>query len=97
MCISIYFHNFFSCRSHVVEKICQYLTHNVHYSGSAFELPEFPISPEISLDLLMADISINANCSSVSKDILYICGRCHNIEHETFTNDTRVKGQVRVP
>ena len=40
--------------SHVLQKVCQYFTYKVRYTNSATEIPEFPISPEVALELLMA-------------------------------------------
>ena len=41
-------------RSHVLAKVCQYFTYKVRYTNSSTEIPEFPISREIALELLMA-------------------------------------------
>ena len=41
-------------RSHVLQKVCMYFTYKVRYTNSSTEIPEFPISPEIALELLMA-------------------------------------------
>ena len=43
-----------ACRSHVLQKVCQYFMYKVRYTNSSTEIPEFKISPEISLELLMA-------------------------------------------
>jgi len=40
--------------SHVLDKVCQYFTYKVRYANSSTEIPEFPIQPEIALELLMA-------------------------------------------
>ena len=40
--------------SHVLSKVCQYFTYKVRYTNSSTEIPEFPISREIALELLMA-------------------------------------------
>ena len=49
------FKNFFTfCRSHVLQKVCMYFTYKVRYTNSSTEIPEFPIAPEIALELLMA-------------------------------------------
>ncbi|VDO04643.1 unnamed protein product [Rodentolepis nana] len=40
--------------SHVLQKVCNYFAYKVRYSNSSSEIPEFPIAPEISLELLMA-------------------------------------------
>ena len=40
--------------SHVLQKVCQYFTYKVRYTNSSTEIPEFPIAPEIALELLMA-------------------------------------------
>ncbi|PAN51039.1 hypothetical protein PAHAL_9G565400 [Panicum hallii] len=39
--------------THILEKICQYFYWSLHYS-SGKETAEFPIEPEITLDLMMA-------------------------------------------
>lgn len=44
----------FFCRSHVLQKVCMYFTYKVRYTNSSTEIPEFPIAPEIALELLMA-------------------------------------------
>lgn len=41
-------------RSHVLQKVCMYFTYKVRYTNSSTEIPEFPIAPEIALELLMA-------------------------------------------
>lgn len=40
--------------SHVLQKVCSYFAYKVRYTNSSSEIPEFPIAPEISLELLMA-------------------------------------------
>lgn len=40
--------------SHVLQKVCMYFTYKVRYTNSSTEIPEFPIPPEIALELLMA-------------------------------------------
>eukprot|EP00731_Ephydatia_muelleri_P031533 Em0023g40a len=40
--------------SHVLSKVCQYFMYKVRYTNSSTEIPEFPISREIALELLMA-------------------------------------------
>ncbi len=45
---------FFLFRSHVLQKVCMYFTYKVRYTNSSTEIPEFPIAPEIALELLMA-------------------------------------------
>ena len=40
--------------SHVLAKVCTYFTYKVRYTNSSTEIPEFPIAPEIALELLMA-------------------------------------------
>lgn len=44
----------FRCSSHVLQKVCMYFTYKVRYTNSSTEIPEFPIAPEIALELLMA-------------------------------------------
>lgn len=46
--------NFREIPSHVLEKVCMYFTYKVRYTNSSTEIPEFPIAPEIALELLMA-------------------------------------------
>lgn len=46
--------NYVFFRSHVLAKVCQYFTYKVRYTNSSTEIPEFPISREIALELLMA-------------------------------------------
>ena len=46
--------NFREIRSHVLSKVCMCFTYKVHYTNSPTEIPEFPIAPEIALELLMA-------------------------------------------
>lgn len=45
---------YLSLRSHVLQKVCMYFTYKVRYTNSSTEIPEFPIAPEIALELLMA-------------------------------------------
>nr|XP_038969140.1 elongin-C-like [Rattus norvegicus] len=40
--------------SHALSKACTYFTYKAHYTNSSTEIPEFPIAPEIALELLMA-------------------------------------------
>ncbi|EFP06112.1 CRE-ELC-2 protein [Caenorhabditis remanei] len=40
--------------SHVLQKVCQYFAYKVRYTHAATEIPEFPIPPEVALELLMA-------------------------------------------
>ncbi|XP_012279066.1 elongin-C isoform X1 [Orussus abietinus] len=46
--------NFRGILSHVLQKVCMYFTYKVRYTNSSTEIPEFPIAPEIALELLMA-------------------------------------------
>merc|ERR1719491_2921422 len=46
--------NFREIPSHVLQKVCMYFTYKVRYTNSSTEIPEFPIQPEIALELLMA-------------------------------------------
>ncbi|CAD5119219.1 DgyrCDS7851 [Dimorphilus gyrociliatus] len=46
--------NFREIPSHVLEKVCMYFTYKVRFTNSSTEIPEFPIQPEIALELLMA-------------------------------------------
>ncbi|XP_076296851.1 transcription elongation factor elongin C isoform X1 [Lasioglossum baleicum] len=46
--------NFREIPSHVLQKVCMYFTYKVRYTHSSTEIPEFPIAPEIALELLMA-------------------------------------------
>ncbi|XP_044914573.1 elongin-C-like [Felis catus] len=41
--------------SHVLSKVCMYFTYKFRYTNSFTEIPEFPIAPEIALELLMAE------------------------------------------
>lgn len=41
-------------RSHVLQKVCMYFTYKVRYTNSSTEIPEFPIAPEVAIELLMA-------------------------------------------
>jgi hypothetical protein len=36
------------------EKVIQYFYYKVRYSSATAEIPDFPIEPEIALELLMA-------------------------------------------
>ncbi|CAO2601600.1 Eloc [Lemmus lemmus] len=40
--------------SHVLSKVCMDFTYKIRYTNSSPEIPEFPIAPEIALELLMA-------------------------------------------
>lgn len=40
--------------SHILAKVCMYFLYKVRYTNSSTEIPEFPIAPEIALELLMA-------------------------------------------
>lgn len=46
--------NFREIPSHVLQRVCIYFTYKVRYTNSTAEIPEFPIAPEIALELLMA-------------------------------------------
>jgi len=46
--------NFREIPSHVLQKVCMFFTYKVRYTNSSTEIPEFPIAPEIALELLMA-------------------------------------------
>ncbi|XP_045413694.1 elongin-C-like [Lemur catta] len=46
--------NFREIPSHVLSKVCMHFTHKVCYTNSSMKIPEFPIAPEIALELLMA-------------------------------------------
>ncbi|XP_008566647.1 PREDICTED: transcription elongation factor B polypeptide 1-like [Galeopterus variegatus] len=46
--------NFREISSHVLSKVCMYFTYKVRYTNSSTKIPEFPIAPEIALELLMA-------------------------------------------
>ncbi|XP_062943805.1 elongin-C-like [Cynocephalus volans] len=46
--------NFREIPSHVLSKVCMYFTYKFRYINSSTEIPEFPIAPEIVLELLMA-------------------------------------------
>ncbi|XP_036014183.1 elongin-C-like [Mus musculus] len=51
--------NFTEIPSHVLSKLCMYFTYKVHYTNSSTEIPEFPIAPEIAMELLMATNFLN--------------------------------------
>jgi len=40
--------------SHVLQKVCMYFTYKVRYTNTSTEIPEFPIQPDVALELLMA-------------------------------------------
>ncbi|KAI6243943.1 Elongin-C [Aphelenchoides fujianensis] len=40
--------------SHVLRKVCHYFAYKVRFTNSATEIPEFQITPEVALELLMA-------------------------------------------
>jgi len=46
--------NFREIPSHVLQKVCMFFTYKVRFTNSSTEIPEFPIAPEIALELLMA-------------------------------------------
>ncbi|KAK2111058.1 hypothetical protein P7K49_010804 [Saguinus oedipus] len=46
--------NFREIPSHVLSKVCMYFRYKVRYTNSSTEIPEFPIAPEIALQLLTA-------------------------------------------
>jgi len=46
--------NFREISSHVLRKVCHYFAYKVRYTNSATEIPEFSISPEVAIELLMA-------------------------------------------
>ena len=46
--------NFREIPLHVLSKVCMYFTYKIQYTNSSEEIPEFPIAPEIPLELLMA-------------------------------------------
>jgi transcription elongation factor B subunit 1 len=46
--------NFREIPSHVLQKVCMYFIYKVRHTNSSTEIPEFPIAPEIALELLMA-------------------------------------------
>merc|ERR1712037_734728 len=46
--------NFREIPSHVLTKLCQYFAYKFYYTGTAREVPEFHIPPEIAIELLMA-------------------------------------------
>jgi transcription elongation factor B subunit 1 len=46
--------NFKEIPSHVLQKVCQYFIYKVRFTNSTTEIPEFPITPEVALELLMA-------------------------------------------
>jgi len=46
--------NFREIPSHVLQKVCMFFCYKVRFTNSSTEIPEFPIAPEIALELLMA-------------------------------------------
>ena len=46
--------NFREIPSHVLQKVCMYFSYKLRFTNSSTEIPEFPIPPEIALELLMA-------------------------------------------
>lgn len=38
----------------ILEKVAQYMMYKLRYTNSNVRIPEFPIEPEIALELLMA-------------------------------------------
>jgi len=45
---------FSTIRTHILEKIAQYFYYKVRYTNSTSVIPDFPIEPEIALEILMA-------------------------------------------
>lgn len=62
--------NFREIPSHVLQKVCMYFTYKVRYTNSSTEIPEFPIAPEIALELLMAANFLDC---WTKVNIYYIC------------------------
>ncbi|CAD5235606.1 unnamed protein product [Bursaphelenchus xylophilus] len=46
--------NFREIPSHVLRKVCHYFAYKVRFTNSATEIPEFSITPDVALELLMA-------------------------------------------
>jgi len=46
--------NFREISTPILEKVIQYFYYKLRYTNSTTEIPEFPIEPEIALELLMA-------------------------------------------
>eukprot|EP01112_Ceratiomyxa_fruticulosa_P001247 TRINITY_DN1126_c0_g1_i3.p1 TRINITY_DN1126_c0_g1~~TRINITY_DN1126_c0_g1_i3.p1 ORF type:complete len:106 (-),score=17.20 TRINITY_DN1126_c0_g1_i3:85-402(-) len=46
--------NFREISTPILEKVIQYFYYKIKYTNSTIEIPEFPIEPEIALELLMA-------------------------------------------
>ncbi|XP_036011335.1 elongin-C-like [Mus musculus] len=46
--------NFREILSYVLSKVCMHFAYTVRYANSSTEIPEFPIAPEIALEMLMA-------------------------------------------
>lgn len=40
--------------THVLEKVIQYFHYKARFAGSSAPIPEYPIEPEVALELLMA-------------------------------------------
>ncbi|KAL0604134.1 Elongin-C [Plecturocebus cupreus] len=47
--------NFREMPSYVLSKACMYFTYNIHYTSSSTEISKFPVTPEIALELLVAE------------------------------------------
>jgi len=46
--------NFREISTPILEKVIQYFYYKLKYTNSAVDIPEFPLEPEIALELLMA-------------------------------------------
>jgi len=46
--------NFREISSQILEKVVQYFYYKLKYTNSTSDIPEFPLEPEIALELLMA-------------------------------------------
>jgi hypothetical protein len=46
--------NFREISTPILEKVIQYFYYKLRYTNSTTEIPEFPIEPEVALELLMA-------------------------------------------
>mmetsp|Transcript_31644 Transcript_31644/g.94671 ORF Transcript_31644/g.94671 Transcript_31644/m.94671 type:complete len:104 (-) Transcript_31644:507-818(-) len=44
---------------HILEKVVRYMHYKVKYSNATGRIPEFPIEPEIALELLVASNYLN--------------------------------------
>ncbi|XP_037927640.1 elongin-C-like [Teleopsis dalmanni] len=46
-------------QSHIMQKVCIYFQYKINYENSMTDVPDFPLEPEIAVDLLMASNFLN--------------------------------------